>query len=297
MARIIEVVDDNRTIVGSLVFDESPDHLSILRAGAGFEFGFPMTVRLRLQKASDPCPLLTNFSALITARNEVNNALIVGRARHYGWLTGATPQSSVDTALTWADSLAALVGYERFRNSSRPRFGLRVLAELCYLVPTAGGRRVRTEPQQVYGDVEVAYPTELWLRMLRTIGVSQSLLLEVPLPSSPPQPWDAVWRAIGEATTSFERGGETGWKGCISAVRLALDRWRDIEPEDMGPGWKRPGGDDLRERTTRQRLDNIRWHLREYTHLAPHSDAEEFTRDDALLMLSTLSSLLTIRRP
>src|SRR5438105_1972956 len=130
MARIIEVVDDNRVVVGSLVFNESPEHLSALRTGGGFELGFPMTVHLRLQKASDPCPLLTNFSALVTARNEANNALIVGRARYYGWLVGAIPQSSVEAELTWTDSLAALVGYEKFRNSSQPRFGMRVLGEL-----------------------------------------------------------------------------------------------------------------------------------------------------------------------
>ena len=65
----------------------------------------------------------------------------------------------------------------------------------------------------------------------------------------------------------------------------------------MGPGWTRPNGDDLRNRTTRQRLDNIRWYLREYSHLAPHSGAEEFTRDNAILMLSTLSALLVVRRP
>src|SRR5439155_15691305 len=170
---------------------------------------------------------------------------------------------------------------------------------LCYLVPQSlpGGRTWRTEPFPVHGEVEVSYPTEVWIKMLRALNASYPVLLEVPLPSSPPTPWDGVWGAIAEGTTAVERGGETGWKGCISAVRLALDRWREIEAEDMGPGWARPNGDDLRKRTTKQRLDNIRWHLREYTHLAPHSGAEEFARDDALLMLSTLSALLVVRKP
>ena len=131
----------------------------------------------------------------------------------------------------------------------------------------------------------------------RALNIAYPVLLEVPLPSSPPTPWDSVWGAIAEAATSAERGGETGWKGCITAARLALDRWREIEREDMGPGWTRPADDDLRSRTTRQRLDNIRWHLRAYSNLGPHSGAEEFTRDDAILMLSTLSALLAVRKP
>jgi hypothetical protein len=296
MASVVEVFDENRTAVGSLTFIEAPEYLSAQRMGGGFELEFPMTVRLRLEKGSAPCPLLTDISALVTARNEAGNTLTLGRARHPGWLVGGIPESTVATSLIWSDTAQSLVAYERVRASKQPRFNFRVSAQLCYLVPSSG-RRVRAEPQQVFGDVAVTYPTEVWLRMLRDLGVSQSLLLEVPLPSSPPNPWDAVWRAVGEATTAIERGGETGWKGCISAVRLALDRWREIEAEDMGPGWKRPDGDDVRKRTTRQRLDNIRWHIREYSHLAPHSDAEEFTRDDALLMLSALTALLAVRKP
>ncbi len=123
------------------------------------------------------------------------------------------------------------------------------------------------------------------------------MLIEVPLPSSPPTPWDAVWKAVIEATTAFETGGETGWKGCANAVRLALDEWRKIEREDMGPGWTPPSREDLEKRSTRERIDNIRWNLRHYANLAPHTGAEQWSRDDAVLMLATLSALLAIRRP
>lgn len=193
----------------------------------------------------------------------------------------------------------ALACYEKFRNGARPRFRVTVLAELCYLVPQLTGWRVRTEPQQVSGDVEITYPTDVWVRMVRGLGVSLSVLLEVPLPGRPAKSWDAVWQALAEGITAFERGGETGWKGCGTAVRLALDEWRNIdgEREDMGPGWTPPSRDDREARTRRQRLDNIRWHLREYAHLAAHTGAEHWTRDDAVLMLSTCAALLALRNP
>lgn len=297
MGNVVEVHNQSGTTVGSITFEESPDNLAATRTAGGFKLDLPVTVRLTLANSRDPWPMLSNISATIAAFNEERQSLTVGRARYYGWFTGAIPQSAAPTALLWSDSLSALARYETFRNGGRPRFRITVLAELCYLVPQLTGWRVRTEPQQVHGDVEIAYPTDIWMRMVRGLGLSLSVLLEVPLPSTPAKPWDAIWQAVAEAITAFERGGETGWKGCGTAVRLALDEWRSIEREDMGPGWKQPSREDLEARTARQRLDNIRYHLRQYVHLAPHTGAEQWSRDDALLMLSAISSLLLVRNP
>lgn len=292
MRNSVEVKDANGVSVGRIIFDEAPRQLSAHRTAAGFELQIPMTVQLKLNSMLDPCPMLSNISAVITAVNEAGKEVTLTRAQHYGWLIGAVKESSTPVAMIWSDSLSALIAYERFRDGRRPRIKIALDAELCKLVPPSlvGGPRRRTEPFKVQGTAEVSYPSDIWAKFVRDLAISYPVLIEVPLPISPPSPWDGVWRAIGEATTAFERGGETGWKGCISAVRLALDRWREIEAEDMGPS-------DLKKRTKIQRLDNIRWHLREYTHLAPHSGAEEFKRDDALLMLSTLSALLMVRKP
>ena len=305
MANVIEVIDEKRETVGSITFEQASEALTAFRRAAGFDLHLPMTVRLELRNRVDPCPMLSNLSAVITAIGDAQNLLTVGRAvgriGPQEWFVGQVKESRIGAALIWSDTIPALAAYERFRDGRLPRFKITIAAEFCYLIPPAipgrTGLKWRTEPFPVHGEAEVSYQTEVWIKMLRHLNVSHPVLLEIPLPSSPPKPWGAVWHAIAEASSSFERGGETGWKGCISAVRLALDRWREIEAEDMGPGWARPNGDDLRKRTTKQRLDNIRWHLREYTYLAPHSGAEEFARDDALLMLSTLSALLVVRKP
>jgi hypothetical protein len=76
-----------------------------------------------------------------------------------------------------------------------------------------------------------------------------------------------------------------------------LTRPLDGEREDIGPGWKNPEKADRESRTARQRLDAIRWHLREFAHLAAHSGAEHWSREDAVLLLSSVSALLALRRP
>lgn len=282
--------------VGSIVFEESPAYLRAHRTAAGFSLGLPMTVRLKLSRSDEPCPLLSNIRAVISTQTEAGVLHQIGYARHDGWFVGAIEESTAPTDLTWRDVLPVLAFYERLRDGKPPRLKLDVQADVCLLIPSQRAK-LRSEPWLVSGQVEIRYPTEVWIRMLRDMGVAESVFIEVPLPASPPAPWDGVWGALVEARNSFERGGETGWKGCVSAVRLALERWQEVEEGDMGPGWKAPSPEDRQNRTKRQRLDNIRWHLLQCAHLAPHTEAESWSRDDALLMLSALSALLAVRWP
>src|SRR5205807_2642050 len=105
-------------------------------------------------------------------------------------------------------------------------------------------------------------------------------------------PSSALGHGLGNllaARNHFAQGGTTGWSGTILAVRQALEKWRAIEPEDAGPA-------DPRARSKRERLNNLRLALHQCTHIWIHKDDECF-RDDALLMLSTLSALLAERKP
>lgn len=97
-----------------------------------------------------------------------------------------------------------------------------------------------------------------------------------------------VWEGLRNARIAFEQGESTGWKGCVMGVRLALENWQKIEPEDLSQNEKT-------KRTKRQRLDHLRWSLLQIGHFLSHNGAEECSRDDALLLLSTLSRLLAER--
>jgi hypothetical protein len=131
--------------------------------------------------------------------------------------------------------------------------------------------------------------------MLQRLGVAENVLVEIPLPGNPTGDWDPVWRALIDSRNYFEQGGETGWKGCVASVRLALEKWRDIEVEDAGPGFVKPTVPQREARTKKQRLNQLRWDLLQMAHEGPHTHAAHWTRDDALLMLSTLSALLAER--
>jgi hypothetical protein len=132
---------------------------------------------------------------------------------------------------------------------------------------------------------------------VRKLGLSENVLVEVPLPTSPSESWSGAWSALVNARNAFEQGGNSGWQGTVTSVRLALERWRNIEQENQGPGWTAPSRADRELRSRKERLDAVRWHLMQAAHLGPHTGAEEWSRDDALLMLATLSGLLAVRKP
>ena len=133
--------------------------------------------------------------------------------------------------------------------------------------------------------------------MMRDLNLQDSILVDIPFPSDPPTGWEPIWTALRDARDSFDKGGSTAWKNTVTSVRLALEEWQHLEKEVQGPGWKRPDRTDLETRTKEQRIDNIRWHLIQLAHYAAHTKADDWTRDDALLLLSTLSSLLAVRKP
>jgi hypothetical protein len=99
-----------------------------------------------------------------------------------------------------------------------------------------------------------------------------------------------VWKALVAARNAFEQGGTNGWKSCVAEVRVGLERWREIEEEDRTEK-------DSRARTKEQRLDFIRANLLNCAHFWMHNASEKCSREDALLMLSTFSTLLLERNP
>ena len=146
----------------------------------------------------------------------------------------------------------------------------------------------------------IHYSRETWTNTLRQLEFNDSFVIEIPYPSDPPaKDWDEVWKALQDARRAFDQGGSTGWKGAANSVRHALEKWKDIQGEavDHGEGWKAPTLQEKEGRTKRQRFDNIRWHLYQLAHLSAHTGADDWTRDDAMLLLSTLSALLAVRKP
>lgn len=280
--------------VGEILFDEAPSQFVGSRTASGFRLNIPASVILRPNTGDAPLPMVTNLRAVISVNKDPQTEFQVGVAedltRYFG---GGNSQAN----LVWTDVMPALAYIEKCRDEQRPQLKLELRAEGCWLLQHQSQVRIRTAPQFIGGKVTLSYPKEVWIKMLRDMKFSENVLLEVPLPSTPPTQWDKVWSALVEARIALEQGGATGWKSCVSAVRLALEEWRSIEKEEMGPGGTTPTMNDLKLRSKQQRYDHLRWHLIQCAHLGPHSNAEDWSRDDAMLLFATLSTLLAVRKP
>jgi hypothetical protein len=303
MSEPVAIKNNRNESVGFVSFDQNSEQMAAHRTASGFKVSFPAIVSLKAVAKNQPIPLLSNLRGVLTLNHASPSPIEVACITGATWYTSGEsdkPNTQIErqTYFSWSGTLTHLAAVEKARDGQRPQFQLQLWGELSYLLPAPPQypyHQLRTEPHSIYGTTIISYPKEIWVDRLRRIGVLENVLVEISLPPSPSPEWQEVWQSLVEARDAFEQGGSTGWKGCVTAVRVALERWRGIESEQLGPGGSNPG--KASDRTKRQRLDNLRWHLHHCSHYWIHNLEAECSRDDALLMISTLSSLLAERKP
>jgi hypothetical protein len=320
-------IETPRGRIGSITFNRSPQNLHATRTASGFEMLLPIVITFRTRPPNEPRLVITNLHGKVFAKDKSGSSICVGRLigpmrESAGIASGDSYDYPRETYIEWVGTLNDMAHVERCRDGEIPNLQMRVEGQWIHSLPLYGevsesqlremadqqralinryeGYKVVTEPQSLRcrtAYIEVSYPREVWIKMIRSFGIAENVLVEIPIPRQPPGKWDGVWNGLVDARNAFERGGTTGWQACVTSVRRALENWQNIEKEDQGPGWKAPSPPERESRTKRQRLDALRWHLMQLAHLGPHSGADEWSRDDALLLLSTLSSLLAERKP
>lgn len=277
--------------VGSVAFPAPQTALTAIRTASGFRVWIPAVVTFSPPSGSGSPLLLENLRATFY-QHDAGKGLEIGVASYSPILR--TPVREMPITFSWDWTLAMFAFYERHREGQEPKFGLMVSGDIRYVLLSEGAHATGKEPCSIptafHQWCEVSYSQEVWTKMMRETNLRDSILLEIPFPSDPPGGWEPVWSGLRDARDSFDTGGSTGWKNCITGARLALEEWRKIEPEDKGPA-------DPQSRTKLQRIDNLRWHLIQLAHYAAHTKADEWTRDDALLALSGLCALLSVRKP
>jgi hypothetical protein len=308
MSEDIEIEDHNGRI-GSITFDKSPRTLIATRTASGFEVQMPIDITLRVRLRGEPIAMVSNLRGNVLVKmpdgSLISVGTLVGDFRHMAGISTSEPSyNKREERLRWSGTFVDLAYIEKARNGEPPQFHIHVVGDWSFLLrpqlPEFGGFIFLTEPQRFHSKtayIELTYSREIWVDVLRRLGVAENVLVEVPLPPSPGEPWNAVWQSLTDARNAFERGGTTGWQATVTAVRHALDAWRKIEGEDSGPGGGTARKQERELRTKQERFDALRWHLLQAAHHAPHSHADEWTRDDALLMLASLSALLAVRKP
>src|SRR6266496_818237 len=290
--------------LGSISIVKSPQRLHGVRVASGFEIHIPIELTFRVRPKDEPMLMVSNLRGKVFVKMDDGSSITVGRltgdsVQTPGISSGETYDHSTNTHLEWSGTSADIAHIEKLRNGQAPKLQMDLKGEWCFLLPAFEGInedrwneltdrerqrvqeyasfRLRTEAQRVistHGYIEVPYPREVWIDLVRKLGIAENVLIEVPLPTPPPDPWSGVWMALINARNAFEQGGSSGWQGTVNSVRLALERWRDIEQEDQGPGWTAPSRTDRESRTKKQRLDGLRWNLMQAAHLGPHTGAE-----------------------
>jgi hypothetical protein len=268
--------------VGSVTFDQPDKALGGVRTASGFRLQLPATILLHPPQDESPL-LLESLQATLSA-----SGVEIGVARYPEAFRSVIGKRSFSFVWDW--TIVALAVYEQLRAGREPEFSFTLSGDIRYLLPGQGWKEVCSIASTFHEPGVVRYSRAVWTSTLRQLNLRDAVLVEIPFKSDPPSGFEPIWQALRDARDSFDQGGSTGWKNCVTSVRLALEEWRRVEEEDPGPK-------ELTSRTKAQRIDNLRWILMQYAHFAPHTNADDWTRDDALLALSTLCALLAIRRP
>lgn len=286
--------------IAKINFNEPADHLRIIRNATEFIVEIPIVILFGSMpdELKHLRPSLNHLWGEVYVSNN-NKNYSVGKILQLDFKEDFRPNNDTQARIKWSGNLSSLALFEKIRNGMAPKIQLSLHGEFYYVVeidkPKTPG--LRTESRTFWLNYNVEIPKDLWVKQLRNIDFLENILIEIPLPVSPGSDWEDVWKAMIDARDSFEKGGTTAWKDSIVSCRLALEKWQKIEKEDMGPGWQSPSVTDRSSRTKKQRLDNLRWHLLQLAHYSAHSHADEWKRDDALIMISALSALLAERNP
>ena len=277
--------------VGTLAFTQPEQGFNSSRTASGFRLQIPAVVNLSPPSVSG-LPLILENLRVVFLHDEGGKQTEVGVASYSSTLS--TPRREIPISLSWDWTLDAFAFYERLRSGRVAAFRLTASGDIRYVLVDQSGSQTGREPCSVartfYQSGSVSYSQTIWTNMMRDLNLRDTVLIEIPFPSDAPTGWELVWDALQDARNSFDRGGSAGWKGTAISVRLALEEWRKIEAEDKG-------ATDLQQRTKSQRTDNIRWQLIQLAHFSAHTKADEWTRDDALLLLSSVCALLAVRKP
>jgi hypothetical protein len=283
----ITILLNNFEGVGYISFHEGVQPLAGMRTASGFRLYLPAVITFTPPSATKSPLILENLRATFTADGD-GGSCEIGTAYYPTSLRTVAFEQQITFLWDWL--IPTLTVFEGIRNGREVHFRAQVSGEIRYILSGDPGREPCSVPCPFSQQGTIRYSREIWTTTLRQLNLRDAVMVEIPFSANSPSDWEAVWAALRNARDSFDSGGSTGWRNCVSSIRHALEEWRKIEPENLGPK-------ETQSRTKQQRIDSLRLALMQYAHLGPHSVAEDWNRDDAILALSTFSALLAARKP
>jgi hypothetical protein len=204
-------------------------------------------------------------------------------------LESRTSRFDLDVIAVFRCSPKAVAEYERFRSGKSIDMRIRLTLQVHELEPGSDYRRALCQTHYVCAQEDFRVDNMKWIGALKAIGLSASILVEIPFPlESDPQ--DDALVALAEAVACFENGGSVAWKASVGSIRPYLEKWRKAEPFPQ----TEPKDGSAADR--RWKLLNCREALYKCCHFWVHESAAATSREDALFALSTFAALLRASR-
>jgi hypothetical protein len=279
--------------VGSIEFETQPRQPACERTAEGFKILTPIKVALPAPQHPEKTPMICNLRGSVRTTQPAGGTIELGCVVCVTRYTAPTYEAPA--YLEWRGSLPALALYEKLRARGPVKFEFRVAGDVWFITRASGlADRVCWAPVPFFEVEHLTYPSDSWARVLRQLGVSDIVAVEILLANDPPTGWGQVWAELSNAKSELERGGSTAWRNCALGVRRALEEWRKIEEEEEEKDSTRT---PLRDRSKEQRFGDLRRHLKNYADRPVHTSADEWSREEAVLMLASLSALLAVRKP
>jgi hypothetical protein len=175
--------------------------------------------------------------------------------------------------------------FERMRDGNNVSLRLKFTGTFHELEPGSAHRRMLCEPTYLSAQEDFEVPQDTWTAALRSVGLSASILIEIPFPIDGRTP-DEAMEALLSALSSFENGGTTAWKDSVGHLRPFLEKWAKTERTPQ----QEPRDGSALDR--QWKLLNARDALYKCCHLWVHEAAAQCGRNDALFALTSFAGLL-----
>lgn len=269
--------------IGRLKYDSA----RAIRMSRGFDIvatTFPFELEL-LPQSDGPAWLIDSISVQVYGRVPGQPDMILASGRYLQILSSAQSGMEVPIELDCRCTPRAMSEYERARNGAVVALRFAFSLHLYFSRQSTGRPGGQGEPVYIHVHEEVSFDKAIWTSALRSVGLSASLLIEIPFPIDG-EPIDDGLLALSHAYASFQNGGSTAWKNTVVHIRPFLEKWRETEPSS-GTKLRDGSSEDRREK-----LLTFRDALYQCCHYWVHKDADSCTRDDALFVLSSFASLL-----
>jgi hypothetical protein len=131
-----------------------------------------------------------------------------------------------------------------------------------------------------------------WLDVLKDLGYSDYLIQKIPLPDEEERPSVAgAIKYLQDAKTAFD---ERRYGDAVGKCRKAIDKLNEAyeQPESLGE-LLREVSEDKETHSKRERELLLRGAARHYTHPPHHIEIDDYTRDEASLIMGVTTSLLS----